>query len=167
MQKNRIPFVLALAMVAALIAFFPPGPFSWRTFLYDPSTLAVKSFYLFKVYVVPALLSFFAVVCFRLQMGISMRGASWSSIFPFALVASGAMMVALRAMSGGVGGVPGYALGMAAGYTLTGRIYAIRKSGRTVFGRPMLEIVWNSGASSQANVASRPAPGQNTPAMQA
>ena len=142
MKNNHLATFLALAMVAALIAYFPPGPFSWRTFIDDKSALLPKLVFLAKAYLVPALLSFVAVVGFRLQMGMSMTGAGAGAVFPIALIASGAMMAALRSMSGGVGGVPGYAVGMAVGYTLMSRIYGVRKTEQTVFGKPVLRIVW-------------------------
>ena len=129
-------------MVAALVAYFPPGPFSWRTFINDQSSLWLKLVFLVKVYVVPAGLAFVAVVGFRVQMGIAMTGAASGAVFPVALLASGAMMAALRSMSGGVGGVPGYAVGMAVGYTLMSKIYGLKKTEQTVFGRPVLKIVW-------------------------
>jgi hypothetical protein len=142
MKNNRLASLLALAMVAAMIAYFPPGPFSWRTFINDQSSVWMKLVFLGKVYLMPAALSFAAVVGFRLQMGISMTGASSGAVFPVALLASVAMMSALRSMSGGVGGVPGYAVGMAVGYTLMSKIYGLRKTDQTVFGRPVLKIVW-------------------------
>lgn len=142
MKNKHLASLLALAMVAAMIAYFPPGPFSWRTFINDQSSVWMKLVFLGKVYMVPAVLSFVAVVGFRLQMGISMTGAASGAVFPVALLASGAMMAALRSMAGGVGGVPGYAVGMAVGYTLMSNIYGIRKTEQTVFGRPVLKIVW-------------------------
>jgi len=144
MKNNRVATLIALAMVAALIAYFPPGPFSWRTFLLDPSSNGMKLMFLAKVYLVPAVLSLVAVVGFRVQMGLAMTGAAPSAVFPLALLASGAMMAALRSMSGGVGGVPGYAVGMSLGYTLMANVYGFRKTGETVFGRPMLKIVWRN-----------------------
>jgi len=45
-------------------------------------------------------------------------------------------------MVAGVGGVPGYALGMASAYTVMSRFYGLKPSGRTLFGQPMLRILW-------------------------
>lgn len=152
MKKNRIATVIALALVALLIAFYPPGPFSWRAFILDASSPWAKLLFLTKVYLVPAVLSFVAVVCFRIQMGIAMTGVASGSVFPLALLASGAMMAALRSMSGGVGGVPGYAVGMALGYTLMSNIYGLQKTESTVFGRPVLKIVWRKQVQASAPV---------------
>ena len=79
-------------MVAALIAYFPPGSFTWRNFILDPASGWTKLVFLGKVYLVPAVLSFIAIVAFRVQMGIAMTGVASGSVFPLALVASGAMM---------------------------------------------------------------------------
>jgi hypothetical protein len=153
MKNKHLPSILALAMVAALIVYFPPGPFSWRAFLTDQAPLMTKLLFLGKAYLVPAALSFAAVVAFRLQMGLAVTGVASSAVFPLALLASGAMMAALRSMSAGIGGVPGYALGMAIGYTLMSKIHGLRKTEQTVFGRPVLKVVWRSEAD-----AVRPAP---------
>ncbi len=157
MKNNRLATFLALGMVAALIAYFPPGPFSWRAFINDSSSSWMKIVFLGKVYLIPAVLSFVAIVAFRIQMGIAMTGVASGSVFPLALVDSGAIMAALRSMSGGVGGVPGYAVGMALGYTLMSNIYGLKKTGDTVLGRPVLKIVWRrdvDAAAAQAPQAS-------------
>ena len=52
------------------------------------------------------------------------------------------MLGAFRTMTAGIGGIPGYALGMASAYTMMSRLYAIRTSERTLFGRRMLRIIW-------------------------
>jgi len=149
MKNNRAGILVALALVAAMIAYFPPGPFSWRAFVTDPSSTWMKLLFLGKVYLVPAALSLAAVVGFRIQMGLAMTGAAPGTTFPLALLASAAMMAALRSMSGGVGGVPGYAVGMALGYTLMANIHGFQKTGETVFGRPGLKIVWRKQARAQ------------------
>ncbi|HEY4362814.1 MAG TPA: hypothetical protein VGN17_17730 [Bryobacteraceae bacterium] len=159
MKNNRVATIFALALVGALIAYFPPGPFSWRTFLLDPSSNEAKLMFLAKVYLAPALLSMVAVVGFRVQMGLSMTGAAPSAVFPLALLASGAMMAGLRSMSGGVGGVPGYAVGMSLGYTLMANIYGFKKTEQTVFGRPVLKIVWRKQALANATPVAQTGPG--------
>jgi hypothetical protein len=68
MKNNHLATFLALAMVAALIAYFPPGPFSWRAFINDKSALFPKLVFLAKSYLVPVSLSVVAVVGFPLQM---------------------------------------------------------------------------------------------------
>ena len=47
------------------------------------------------------------------------------------------MLGAFRTMVAGVGGVPGYAIGMASAYTMMSRFYGVKPSGRTLFGQPM------------------------------
>jgi hypothetical protein len=150
MKTKRLATFLALALVATLIAYFPPGPFSWRTFILDQSPTLQKVLFLGKVYLVPAVLAFLAVIGFRVQMAIAVSGASPNAVFPLALLASIAMMAALRSMSGGVGGVPGYAVGMALGYTLMSSVHGLQKTGETLLGRPLLKIVWRKPAGPSA-----------------
>ena len=104
--------------------------------------LGEKLTFLLRVYALPACLSFSAVVLFQLQMRLSMRGAAPTVIFPLSVLGATSMLGAFRMMAGGIGGVPGYAVGMATAYTVMSRFYAVRPSGRTLFGKPMVRIVW-------------------------
>jgi hypothetical protein len=141
-RKDYIPVVLVLVVLGVLIAHFPPGKFSWQRFFADESSLGQKLAFLLKVYALPAGLSFCAVVLFQLQMRMSMWGAPTAVIFPLSVLGATSMLGAFRVMVGGIGGVPGYAVGMATAYTLMSRLYAVRPSGRTLFGKPMVKIVW-------------------------
>ena len=141
-NKNYLSIILAFVVVAMLVVFFPPGTFTWHRFFADQASAGTKTIFLLKVYLVPAVLSFSAIVLFQLQMRMSMQGAAAHVIFPLAVFGSCAMLSAFRTLVAGVGGVPGYALGMASAYTLMSRLYAIRPSGRTFFGRPILRMVW-------------------------
>lgn len=140
--KDCLPVLFVLVILAVLIAFFPPGKFSWPRFFADQAPLKQKVSFLLRVYAAPACLSFCAVVLFQLQMRLSLGGASASVIFPLAILGATSMLGAFRIMVGGIGGVPGYAVGMATGYTMMSRLYAVRPSGRTLFGKPMVRVVW-------------------------
>jgi hypothetical protein len=153
-KRNYVPVVLALAALGWIIAHFPPFQITWQHFFFkDPSPVAVKLAFLLKVYALPCCLSLIAVVLFQLQGKLGALGASGSSVFPMALLASGCMMSAFRSMASGVGGLPGYALGMALGYTLMSRMHSFQPSGRTLFGRPMLRIVWRGELAAQKAAA--------------
>src|ERR1700683_3327322 len=82
-------------------------------------------------------------------------GASGTAVFPMVPIASGCMMTAFRSMASGVGGVPGYALGMALGYTLMSQMHSIQPTGRILFGKPMLRIVWRGELAAQKGAAAR------------
>jgi len=156
MKKTKhLPAFFALIVLALLVVFFPPGQFTWHTFLRDHSTLGRKLEFLAGVYALPAAFAFASVVLFQLQMRISMLGLSGAAIFPVSLLASAFMMGAFRSMVSGVGGVPGYALGVAAAYTMMSRIYAIRASERTLLGRPLLKIIWRGDQEAIAMIAAR------------
>jgi hypothetical protein len=140
--KNYLPVLFVLLLLSAMVAYFPPGKFSWHRFFADQAPLGQKLSYLLKVYAVPAGLSFCAVVLFQLQMRMSMWGAPVNVVFPMAVLGATSMLGAFRSMAAGVGGVPGYALGMATAYTMMSRFYTVRPSSRTLFGKPMVRIVW-------------------------
>jgi hypothetical protein len=155
-KRNYIPVVLALAGLGWVIAHFPPFQFTWQRFLFkDPSPIGVKLAFLLRVYALPCCLSLVAVVLLQMQGKLGALGVSGSSVFPMALLASGCMMSAFRSMASGVGGVPGYALGMALGYTLMSRMHSLQPSGRTLFGRPMLRVVWRGQLAAQKAAAAR------------
>ncbi len=141
-SKNYLPVILVLIVLGVLIVYFPPGKFSWHTFFADNAPVGRKLSFLLKVYGAPACLSFCAVVLFQLQMRMSMGGAPVNVIFPLSILGATSMLGAFRTMVAGIGGVPGYALGMATAYTMMSRFYALRPSGRTLFGKPMVRIVW-------------------------
>jgi|SRR5579862_4301170 len=154
--RNYIPSFLALAALAWIVAHYPPFQITWQRFLFkDPTPAVLKIAFLFKVYGLPCCMALGAVVLFQLQGKLGALGAGASSVFPLALLASGCMMTAFRSMASGVGGVPGYALGMALGYTLMARVHSFQPTGRVVFGRPMLRIVWRGELAAQRAAAAR------------
>jgi hypothetical protein len=155
-KRNYIPVLLALAGLIWMTAHFPPFQIGWQRFFFkDPAPVTTKLAFLFKVYGLPCCLSFGAVLLLQMQGKLGALGASGSAIFPLALLASGCMMSAFRSMVSGVGGVPGYALGMALGYTLMSRIHSFQPASRLVFGRPMLRIVWRGELDAQRAAAAR------------
>jgi hypothetical protein len=141
-NKNYLPVLFVLVVLAVLVACFPPGAFSWHRFFADHSPVGRKLSFLLRVYALPACLSFSAIVLFQVQMRMSMWGARATVIFPLSVLGATSMLGAFRIMAGGIGGVPGYAVGMATAYTVMSRFYGVRPSGRTLFGKPMLRIVW-------------------------
>lgn len=154
-KTKHLPALFALMVLALLVVFFPPGQFTWHAFLGDQSSFGRKLEFLAGVYAVPAAFAFASVVLFQLQMRISMMGLSGAAIFPVSLLASAFMMGSFRSMVSGVGGVPGYALGVAAAYTMMSRIYAIRSSEKTILGRPLLKIIWRGDKEALEMMAAR------------
>lgn len=154
-HRNYIPCIVALAALALLVAMFPPFQITWRHFFQDPAPIWKKIGFLLRVYALPCGMSFAAVLLFQLQGRVGAIGAAPSSVFLMALFGSGCMMAAFRSMVSGVGGVPGYALGMALGYTLISRVYSVQPTGEMLFGRPMIRIVWRSEIEAQRLAAAR------------
>ena len=154
-NRNSISYLMALMFLGALIAIFPPFQTTWHKFFSDSAPLSKKAAYHFKVYGMPCLMSFGAVALYGLQSRLSALGASAKAVFPLSLFASGFMMMAFRSMIGGVAGVPGYALGMALGYTMMSRVHSIQPSGQLWFGRPMVRIVWKGELEAQRRAAAR------------
>ncbi len=128
--ENYLPVLLVLVVLSALAAYFPPSKFSWHRFFADHAPIGQKMSFLSKIYAVPAGLSFCAVVLFQLQMRMSMWGAPVNVVFPMAVLGATSMLGAFRSMAAGVGGVPGYALGMATAYTMRSRFYINPEDGR-------------------------------------
>ncbi len=132
---------------------FPPFQITWGAFFHEPSSWARKLSFLLRVYAVPCGLSFGAIFLLQMQARLGTLGAEASSVFPLALMAAGCMMTAFRSMASGVGGVPGYALGMALAYTVMSRIHTVQPSGRILLGRPMIRIVWKGEVAAQRRAA--------------
>jgi len=151
-SKNYLPVLFVLLALGVLVACFPPGSFSWHRFFADHAPIGRKLSFLLKVYAAPACLSFCAVVLFQLQMRMSVGGAPAAVIFPLSVLGATSMLAAFRTMAGGIGGVPGYAVGMATAYTMMSRFYAVRPSGRTLFGKPMVRIVWRGDPEAEREI---------------
>ncbi len=155
-NRNYIPCLLALTILGLLIVAFPPFQITWRRFFFEePAPLLRKLGFLLKVYGLPMCLSFFAIVLMQMQGRLASVGATASSVFPIALFGAAGMMTAFRSMVSGVGGVPGYALGMALAYTVMSRVHSIQPTGRILLGRPMLRIVWRGELEAQMLAAAR------------
>ena len=148
MRPRHIWSIIALLLLGTLVYFFPPGGLTWKQFFATNPRITnrMRALFLVQSYLVPAVLSFLGIVMYQVMMRVSMRGAMASVVFPFSLIGASCMMCAYRFMSRGVGGVPGYALGLALGYTLVARIYAFRPSQRTFFGKRLPVIVWRGDA---------------------
>lgn len=154
-NRNFVPCLLALVILGVLVAVFPPFQVTWRHFLQDPTPVARKLAFLLKVYGLPFCMSFGAIVMMQMQGRLGALGATASSVFPLALLGAVGMMMAFRSMASGVGGIPGYALGMALAYTVMSRVHAIQPSGKVMFGRPMIRIVWRGELDAQRLAALR------------
>jgi hypothetical protein len=155
-HRNYIPCVLALAILGLLVAVFPPFQTSWHRFLFGVSEpVGHKLLFLLKVYALPCCLSFGAIILMQVQGRLGAAGAAATSVFPLALFGSACMMTAFRSMASGVGGVPGYALGMALAYTIMSRVHSFQPSGRMMMGRPMIRIVWRGELEAQRLAAAR------------
>lgn len=152
-QRNYLACLFALGVLGVLIALFPPFQITWRAFFHDPATWPRKSLFLLRVYVLPCGLAFGAIFLMQMQARLGALGAEAASVFSIALIASGCMMTAFRSMASGVGGVPGYAMGMALAYTVMSRIHSLQPSGRLLWGRPLIRIVWKGQVAAQRRAA--------------
>ncbi len=152
-NRNYIPSLLALAVLGILVAEFPPFQITWHKFFHDPTSLSMKAAFLLKVYLLPCFMSFGALVLMQMQGRLGAMGVAATSVFPVALFGAAAMMTAFRSMVSGVGGMPGYALGMALAYTVMSRMHSIQPSGRILFGRPVVRIVWRGELEAQMRAA--------------
>ena len=153
MKTKLLPSLIALAALALLAIYFPPGKFTWHRFFIDQSPLSEKLVYLLKAYVMPAGLSFAAVILFQIQMRFSVAGAPAYAVFPVSILGATAMLAAFRTMANGMGGIPGYVVGLAAAYTFMSRFAGLRPSGRYLLGMQTLKIVWRGDAAARAKPA--------------
>ena len=129
-MKKNLASNLFLAVVAGALAYAmittPPGGVRWGAFVADEASLLKKLSFLTNIYVWPAILSFVAISMFQLQFRIASSGVSGRLVFSVCAVASGAMMLGLRTISLGASSSPSYIFGMALGYTMMSRLYAVR-----------------------------------------
>jgi hypothetical protein len=95
-------------------------------FVDEPSPWPAKLRYLTEAYLSPAIISFCAISLFQLQFRLAASGAAKRTVFSVCVLASGAMLLGLRAISFVPNAAPSYVAGMAAGYTMMSRVYAVR-----------------------------------------
>ncbi len=110
----------------------PPGGVPWHVFFTEETAVALKLKYLSGVYVVPALLAFVGIVLFQMQFRISMGGARAAVVFSCGVLGATAMLGGFRVLAMAPNSLPGYVLGVALGYTVMARLYAVRM--RTIVG---------------------------------
>jgi hypothetical protein len=123
---SNLFFVAAVGMIAYAMMMNPPGGVRGGAFIADQASMLRKFLFLAYTYVWPAVLSFCAISMFQLQFRLSSSGANGRLVFSVCVLASGGMMLGLRMMSMGPSSTPSYVLGMALGYTMMSRLYAVR-----------------------------------------
>lgn len=159
MKKNLASNALFLAAAGALLFAMlmnPPGGVRWEAFFGEQASFVRKVSFLAGVYVWPAVLSFFAIVLFQLQFRLASSGVRGRVVFAVCVAASGAMLLGMRTISLSASSMPSYVLGMASGYTVMSRLYAMRL--RTFFGKVRMPWpVWRGDrvAVEQINSAAR------------
>jgi hypothetical protein len=114
---------IALAVLSKSLMDNAPGGAGWPAFVADESPNFEKLLYLAGIYLWPLFLSFCAIALFQLQFRLSMGGAGAPAVFAVSVLGSSAMLSALRGLS--AASAPSYILGMALGYTVAGRVYAV------------------------------------------
>ncbi len=147
MQAKHVPgtgYALGAGMLLLLVAFYPPGPFTWSRFLEDQAPVHQKLGHLAEFYLLPAVLSFGSIVLLQIQMRMSMLGARGGALFAVCVLGSVAMVTAWRTLVHGLASVPGYSCGLALAYTLMSRVYALRPSHRMFLGQRWPVVVWRS-----------------------
>ncbi|MEO5925065.1 MAG: hypothetical protein ABIR70_14690 [Bryobacteraceae bacterium] len=141
-MKNSIGssllLVLALGALGFVIADNPPGGVRWGVFGAEEAPLLQKVVFLFLTYAWPGFLSCFAISMFQLQARLAASGANKRTVFSICVFASGTMLLSLRSLSLSPTSGIAYVAGMAMGYTLMARLYAVRM--RTFFGR--VSVPW-------------------------
>jgi len=141
-MKNKLAssliFALTLGVIGYSVSLHPPGGASWTLFAEESAPWFHKLAFLAQVYLWPTLLSFSAIVLFQMQFRLSASGFRKRVLFSVCTVASGVMVLGLRSVASSPSAGPSYVAGMALGYTLMSRLYAIRM--RLLFGR--IRVPW-------------------------
>jgi hypothetical protein len=138
-------FLLALGGLAAAIALHPPSGAPWVLFADDPAPLLQKLSALNGLYVWPGILAWFSISLFQFQFRLASSGVNKRTIFAVCVLASGAMLMSLRGVSMSPASAPSYVAGMALGYTMMAKLYAVRV--RKIFGPVRLPWpVWRGDA---------------------
>lgn len=155
MKKPRLSSLACTGAACAVLWLSvmtnPPGGVSWHAFAVEDTALALKLRYLAGVYILPALLAFVGIVLFQLQFRISMSGARAAVVFASGVLGATAMLGGFRALAMAPNSLPGYVLGMALGYTVMARLYAIRM--RTLWGRVRMPwVVWRGNAAAVSEI---------------
>lgn len=135
---SSLLLILALGGLAAAIALYPPSGAPWALFFADPAPLTQKLSALNGLYVWPGILACVSICLFQLQFRIAASGANKRMVFAVCVLASGAMLMSLRGVSMSPASGPSYVAGMALGYTIMARLYAVRM--RTFLGR--IRVPW-------------------------
>jgi hypothetical protein len=126
---SSLLFLLALAGLAVSIVSNPPGDAPWAIFAGDPATLFRKAQFVVETYVWPGVLACFAISMFQLQSRLASSGANKRTVFAACVLASGSMLMTFREISFHPAAGPSYVAGMALGYTIMSRLYAVRMRG--------------------------------------
>jgi hypothetical protein len=148
---STLLFVLSLGGLVVAIAGNPPSGAPWAMFAADPATLVQKAAALVALYVWPGLLACLAISMFQLQFRLAASGANKRTVFAACVLASGAMLMSLRMVSFSPSAGPSYVAGMALGYTVMARLYAVRM--RSLVGRVRIPWpVWRGDARSVCEI---------------
>lgn len=154
-MKNNLGSYMLAALAMAALAFAihtnPPGGVRWGTFFEEPSHWTMKAMFLARAYLWPAMMAFGAIVLYQLQFRVMGGGGHTAATFGMAVLATGAMLAVLRSIAYQQTAVPFYVLGVALGYTVMSRVYAIRM--RLIRGRVRVPWpVWRGDAAGVAEV---------------
>ena len=158
MKMKLVPCILtlgSLGILALLLMGAPPAGLSWRVFWEESSPKSAKALYLARTYLLPTGLSFAGISLLQLQFRLSASGMRKAIVFPICLVASLTTISGFRYLMV-PDSAPAYALGMALGYMMTARVYAVsmRPAWR---GISIPWIIWrgNKKAVSELNIKMR------------
>jgi hypothetical protein len=144
----------ALAGLIYGIVDHPPSGVPWTVLWQEPAPVWRKLHFLLGTYVWPGVLSFLSITLFQLQSRVSGTGANKRTVFGLCTLASAAMLEGLRALSFSSVAGPSYVAGMALGYTVMSRLYAVRL--RTFFnGVRVPWPVWRGNPCAMAEMEQR------------
>lgn len=129
MKKNigsTLLLLVALGGLAWSIYNTPPGGAPWSVFAGEPASVGRKISFLMATYLWPGFMACCAISIFQLQFRLAGSGANKRMVFAGCMLASGCMLLSLRTLALSPAAGPSYVAGMATGYTVMSRLYAVR-----------------------------------------
>ncbi|MEP7353037.1 MAG: hypothetical protein ABI824_07375 [Acidobacteriota bacterium] len=168
-HPSTILAAFAVGLLAWTLAQHAPGGARWSLFVEDPAPVWIKSWFLWKTYLWPAVPSFIAIVLFQLQFRLAASGAGARTVFSICVIGCFVMLSSVRIVAFAPSATPGYVLGMALGYTTMGRVYAIQMRTIEIWagkGVSIPSIVWRGNVAGirelERNMRMRMQPASNT-----
>jgi hypothetical protein len=154
------PWLVVAGIFIGMVNLYPPGAsraFTWARWLAEDTPLLLKLAFLLKTYARPAALSFIWIVGFQLQARLSTQGAPIAWVMCILYLSVSCMIMAWRSLAGGLGMLPGYALGIAAAQAMATRVAAVTRPEWELLGWKIrgYRIIWRGDEKRVAEVRAR------------